>query len=170
MMNAKLHVDFINSRRHIIKYCMLKQFSQLFGTQGSLHKKQKASHYFQTVWHLIIKCYASNLCVPLLWSQALLKIIICVFYLCQNVQVANYTARIPHGKRYFLYIPGMFLLRGHYYVTLFYHYATFTSVFLLYSHTNPLPHAFSVYLELLQFFFLMHILELENQHLNISHA
>lgn len=71
------------------------------------------------------------------------------------MQVTNYTSIILDGKRYFLYIPVLFLLRGSHYVTLLYRYAIFTSVLLIYSYPNPLPHACFIYLVL--FFFLMGI-------------
>jgi len=45
-LHEKLQVVFTSCRRHTVKYRVLKQFSQLFSKQGSLHKKQKASHYF----------------------------------------------------------------------------------------------------------------------------
>lgn len=46
-LHAKLHVDFTSCRRQKVKYSVLKQFSQLFPKQGSLHKKQKALHTFK---------------------------------------------------------------------------------------------------------------------------
>lgn len=41
MLHAKLHVDFISCKRLIVKYCVLKQFSQLFSKQSSLHKSRR---------------------------------------------------------------------------------------------------------------------------------
>lgn len=70
--------------------------------------------------------------------------------------MAEYVSNKPYcqnsyRERYFLSIPVLLLLRGGHYGALFYHYAVFISVLLIYSYTSPLPHAFFIYLVL--FFF-----------------
>lgn len=164
ILHAKLHIDFRSCKTDSKLLCAESIFPTVLKSwTGSLHKKQKASHYFQIIWQLIVKCYAPNICIPLLLSQVLLKIIMFVFHSWQNMQITNYTAKIPEWKRYFFYV---LLLTGSRCVTLFCHYAISSHVLLMSSYNNPLPHACLLALFSVEFFPWWVFRELQNQHLN----